>query len=169
MKSLVRSIHVIVFVFVAFALTLARWLAEPFKRYAEQNLILYANHKGSEGLVVVGTSAISELRGWEFDHQAETIEDTTLADADKTFKSGNKSWSGQATCWWDETDTNGQQVLDAGAEVGLVFYAEGTGTGATRFTGTALVTSVRRSAAINGIVEAAFSFQGNGALAEGTS
>lgn len=131
--------------------------------------MFFANHKGSEGLVTVGTAVIAELRGWEINESAETIEDTILSDSAKTFKAGNKTWAGSATCFWDETDTNGQGALDAAAEVGLTFYAEGTGTGATRFSGTAIVTGIRRSAAINGMVEAEFSFQGNGALAEGTS
>lgn len=128
-----------------------------------------ANHKGSEGVVKVGANTIAEVRGWEFEHSAELIEDTTLADADKTFQAGNKGGSGTITCWWDETDATGQETLDAGAEVTLTLYPEGATTGDVTFTVSAIITSVRRSAAINGIVEAIYSWTANGAITQGTA
>lgn len=172
MKSLFVSIrrNIVVFttLLVALAFLLLRFLFEPVKTYAERNLLCWANHKGSEGVVHVGTSAIAEVRGWDINETAATIEDTILADTDQTFKAGNKAWTGGLTCWWDETDTAGQGALTAGAEVGLTVYAEGSGTGRTRFSGTAIVTSVGNAVAINGIVEQNFQFQGNGALTRGT-
>jgi hypothetical protein len=132
-------------------------------------LTFYANHKGSEGVVHVGTSAIAELRGWNLDETAEVIEDTILSDSARTYKPGNTGWTGGATCWWDETDTSGQKALTIGAEVSLTFYGEGSGTGKERFSGSGIVTGVSNAAAINGIVEQNFTFQGNGALTRGTS
>jgi hypothetical protein len=130
--------------------------------------MMYANHKGSEGLVHVGTSAIAELRGWEYNESAAAIDDTILTDTWETRQTGNKHWTGSATAWWDETDTNGQEVLTIGAGVTLKFYMEGTGTGATYKTGSAIVTGIRQSAAINGIVEKNFTFEGAGALTQTT-
>lgn len=127
-----------------------------------------ANHKGSEGVVIVGTSAVAELRGWDINENAALIDDTILADAWETKKAGNKNWSGSANCWWDETDTNGQEVLTVGAEVTLKFQMEGTGTGATYKYGTAIVNQVRGAGAINGINERSFNFTGNGALTQTT-
>lgn len=127
-----------------------------------------ANHKGSEGVVHVGTTAIAELRGYDFNESAATIPDTTLSDTWDTNKVGTKNWSGSATAWLDETDTNGQEALTVGAEVTLKFYVEGTGTGATYKHGSAIVTGVQSSGAINGVVERNFNFTGNGALTQTT-
>jgi hypothetical protein len=123
-----------------------------------------ANHKGSEGTVKVGSNAIAEIRGWELSHTAEVIEDTVLADADKTFQAGNASWSGSVSCFWDETDTNGQVAMTAGASITLNLYPEGASAADVYYTGTALITGITRRAAINGMVEAEFTFQGTGAL-----
>jgi hypothetical protein len=125
-----------------------------------------ANHKGSEGLVKVGTNTVAELRGWELTSTGEAIEDTILSDTAKTFKPGNTGWSGSLSCWYDETDTNGQETMDAGSEVSLYFYVEGTATNATSFSGSAIITSLKRGAAINSIVDAQFSFTGNGVLTQ---
>jgi len=127
-----------------------------------------ANHKGSEGTIKVGSSAISEIRSWSLDHSADTIEDTSMGDASRTRQAGLKSWSGSVECYWDETDTDGQQALDAGSEVTLNLYPEGATSADTYFTGSALVTSVSRSGSLDGMVEATFSFEGNGDLTEST-
>lgn len=123
-----------------------------------------ANHKGSEGLVKVGTNVVAELRSWEFTESGEVIEDTVLSDTARTYQAGNTGWSGSLSCWWDESDTNGQETLDAAASVSLHFHPEGTATNATSFSGSALITSIKRGAAINSIVDAQFSFTGNGVL-----
>ncbi len=144
------------------------WLLEPVKNYHDRHLACWANHKGSEGVVHVGTSAIAELRSWETSESANTINDTTLADTWETNQVGTKSWSGQATAFYDETDTNAQQTLAVGSKVTLKFYPEGTATNSTYKVGTAVVTAVKGSAAINGMVEREFSFTGDGALTETT-
>ena len=127
-----------------------------------------ANHKGSEGVVHVGTTAIAELRGWELTHENEPIDDTVLADADRTFQSGVNNWSGSATAFWDETDTSGQEALDVGSAVTLKFYPEGSSSSDTYYTGTGIVQSVTRRAASQSMVEAEFRFRGSGALAQTT-
>ncbi len=123
-----------------------------------------ANHKGSEGVVKLTTYTIAEVRSWEISHTAEVIEDTVLADADKTFQAGNTSWSGSVSCFWDETDTNGQVAMIAGASVTLNLYPEGATNPDTYYAGSAIITGITRRAAINGMVEAEFTFQGTGAL-----
>jgi hypothetical protein len=127
-----------------------------------------ANHKGSEGVLRVGSNTVSELRSWELSHSMEPIEDTILSDTDRTYTSGLNGWTGSATAFWDETDTNGQEALTIGASVTLNFYAEGFATTDQYYTGTALVTGITRRAAIQGMVEVDFTFQGTGALTEAT-
>lgn len=145
----------------AIALLPLTWLWERW-------LSAWANHKGSEGTVHVGTTAIAELRGWELTHSMEPIEDTVLADTDRTYQSGLNNWSGSASAFWDETDTTGQEALTIGASVTLKFYPEGASSTDQYYTGTALVTDITRRAAIQGMVEVDFTFRGTGALSEAT-
>ena len=127
-----------------------------------------ATHKGSEGIVKVGSSAVAEIRSYSIEESADTLEDTSMGDSAKTYKASLTSFSGSLDVFWDETDTNGQGALSIGAEVTLNFYPEGDTSGDTYYTGSAIVTGVSRTASYDGLVEASISVQGNGALTEST-
>ena len=127
-----------------------------------------ATNKGSEGTVKVGSNAIAEIRSYSIDETADTLEDTSMGDTARTYKSSLTSFSGSIDVFWDETDTSGQGALDIGAEVTLNFYPEGDASGDTYYTGTAIVTGVTRSASFDGLIEASVSVQGTGALSETT-
>lgn len=129
-----------------------------------------ANHTGSEGTVRIGaTNAIAEIRSYTITETGDTIEDTSMGDASRTYRAGLKTWSGSVDCYWDELDTNGQNALTVGASVNLRVYPEGSATGAIYYTGTALVTGITRQASFDGMVEASFTFQGTGALSSATA
>jgi len=151
-----------------FLLSLLAALFAPLRTYWERCLVCWANHKGSEGTVHVATTAIAELRSWELTHTMEPIDDTVLADTNRTHQAGLNSWSGSASAFWDETDTTGQEALTIGASVTLKFYPEGATSADQYYTGTASVTGITRRANIQGMVEVDFTFQGNGALTEAT-
>jgi hypothetical protein len=126
-----------------------------------------ATHKGSEGIVKVGSSnVVAEIRSYSIEESADTLEDTSMGDSAKTYKASLTSFSGSLDVFWDETDTNGQGALSIGAEVTLNFYPEGDSAGDTYYTGSAIVTGVSRTASYDGLVEASISVQGNGALTE---
>ena len=127
-----------------------------------------ATHKGSEGTVKVGTNAVAEIRSYNIDETADTLEDTSMGDSARTYKSSLTSFSGSLDVFWDETDTSGQGALSIGSEVTLNFYPEGDTTGDTYYSGTAIVTGVSRSASFDGLVEASISVQGTGSLTETT-
>tara|TARA_R110000744_G_scaffold234426_1_gene352238 strand:+ start:694 stop:1083 length:390 start_codon:yes stop_codon:yes gene_type:complete len=127
-----------------------------------------ANHKGSEGLVKIGADTIAEVKDWSFDETADTTEDTTMGDAARTRKSTLTSASGSINAFWDETDTTGQGAMTAGSEVSLVLQPEGSATGDTIYSVTAIITSVSRSASFDGMVEASFSWDSNGAVVVST-
>ena len=127
-----------------------------------------ALHKGSEGVVKIGSNTIAEVRDWSLEETAETIDSTELSDSAKTFEVGTTSWSGSLNCFWVETATTGQGACTVGASVTLNLYPEGATTGDTYATGTALINSLSKSGGIDGLVEASFSFQGTGALTWGT-
>ncbi len=127
-----------------------------------------SNHKASEGSVYAGANQVAELNGWTLEQSGELMEDTNLSDAAKTFKPGNTSWNGSIDCFWDETDTSGQGAFTINAELTLNLYPEGNTTGDTSFSGAVIITGISRSASINGMVEASYTFQGTGALTEAT-
>ena len=127
-----------------------------------------ANHKGSEGYVKVGSNTVAEVRDWSLTISADTVEDTTMGDSARTYKPSLTSGSGSVTCYWDETDTTGQGAMTAGSEVTMNLYPEGSTTGDTYYTMSAIITEEGVSASFDGMVEATFSFQANGAVTSST-
>jgi predicted secreted protein len=126
-----------------------------------------ATHKGSEGTVKVGSDAVAEIRSYSLEESADTLEDTSMGDSARTYKSSLTSFSGSIDVFWDETDT-AQNALSIGSEVTLNVYPEGDTAGDTYYTGTAIVTGVSRSASFDGLIEASVSVQGTGALTSTT-
>jgi hypothetical protein len=123
-----------------------------------------ATHTGSEGTVKVGSDAIAEIRSFSLEESADTLEDTTMGDTARTYKSSLTTFTGSVDVFWDETDTTGQGALTIGASVTLNVYPEGDTSGDTYYTGTAIVTGVTRSSSFDGLVEASITVQGSGAL-----
>ena len=127
-----------------------------------------STHKGSEGIVKVGSNSVAEIRSYSIEESADTLEDTSMGDSARTYKPSLTSFSGSLDVFWDETDTSGQGALSIGSEVTLNVYPEGDTAGDTYYTGSAIVTGVSRTGAFDGLVEASISVQGNGALTENT-
>lgn len=127
-----------------------------------------ATHAGSEGTVKVGSDAIAEIRSFSIEETADTLEDTSMGDAARTYKPSLTSFSGSIDVFWDETDTAGQGALTVGAEVTLNLYPEGDTAGDTYLSGAAIVTGRSVSSSFDGLVEMSISVQGNGALTQTT-
>lgn len=127
-----------------------------------------ATHAGSEGTVKVGSDAIAEIRSFSIEETADTLEDTSMGDAARTYKPSLTSFSGSVDVFWDETDTAGQGALTIGAEVTLNLYPEGDTAGDTYLSGAAIVTGRSVSSSFDGLVEMSISVQGNGALTQTT-
>ena len=127
-----------------------------------------ATHSGDEGIVKVGSNVVAEVRSYNLTKTAETRDDTVMGDTDKTFIIGKKAWTVSIECFWDETDTSGQQALVEGASVSLKLYPEGDTSGDTFQSGTGLVTEKTITADQDGIIEASITVQGTGSLTETT-
>ena len=127
-----------------------------------------ATHTGSEGTVKVGSDAIAEIRSFSIEESADTLEDTSMGDTARTYKSSLTTYTGTVDVLWDETDTAGQGSLTIGAEVTLNLYPEGDTSGDTYYTGSAIVTGRSINSSYDGLVEMSISVQGNGALTETT-
>jgi len=130
--------------------------------------------KGSEGTVHVGTNAIAEIRSYSLEETGDTLETSTMGTTARTYVPSLTSWSGSVDVYLDETDTTGQGALTAGASVTINVYPEATGAnnapaaGDVKYTGTAIVTGVSKSASFDGLVEASISLQGTGELTSTT-
>jgi len=127
-----------------------------------------ATFSGSDGVVLVGTDQVAEIRSYSIDETMDTLEDTSMGDTSRTFKTSLKSFSGSADVFFDDTDTSGQGALTVGSSVTLNIQMEGNTTGDHKLSGTALVTGRTITASFDGLVEATINFQGTGALTEGT-
>lgn len=127
-----------------------------------------ATHAGSEGTVKSGANAIAEIRSFSLEESADTIEDTTMGDASRTYLTGLKTFSGSVDVFWDETDTDGQVSFAVGSSVTLAVYPEGDTAGDTYYSGTAIVTGRTITSSFDGMVEASFTLQGTGALTSTT-
>jgi len=123
-----------------------------------------ATHAGSEGTVKVDSNAVAEIRSFSIEETADTLEDTTMGDTARTYKSSLTSFSGSVDVLWDETDSSGQGALTIGAEVTLNLYPEGDAASDTYLTGSAIVTGRSISSSYDGLVEMSITVQGNGAL-----
>ena len=123
-----------------------------------------ANHKGSEGLVKIGSATVAEVKDWSLSETADTIEDTTMGDVARTRKPSLTSASGSISAFWDETDSAGQIAMQAGSEVQLRLYPEGAATGDYFASVSAIITTQDASAAMDGMVEASFSWESKGAV-----
>ena len=123
-------------------------------------------HAGKEGLVKIGINTIAEVNGWSIDESIAVADSTSLDNVNgwKTHKQTWKEWSGKVDCWWDPSNTNGQNALVLGASVTIGFFANGDQTGDIKYSGVATVTSISKNIELEGLVKASFSFTGNGIL-----
>lgn len=127
-----------------------------------------ATFSGSGGTVLVGSDPIAEIKSYSVEESMDTLEDTSMGDTSRTYKASLKTFSGSCDVLFDDTDTAGQGALTVGSEVTMSFQMEGNTAGDHRLSGTVLVTGRTINASFDGLVEASLSFQGTGALTEGT-
>jgi len=127
-----------------------------------------ATHTGSEGTIKVSSTTVGELRSYSLEQTADTIEDTSMGDSTRTYKSALKGWSGSASLFFDEADA-GQLLLVLGTSIALKVYPEGASSGDKYYYGDAIITGSNISASFDGMVEAEVTFTGTGALTLGTA
>jgi len=123
-----------------------------------------ANHTGNGGQVQIGANVVAEVLNFTLSEGVNVVDDTVTGDTSDTHKTGTANWNGSINCYWDETDSTGQEAMTIGASVDVSLYPDGVATGDIDFNGTATITAIERSSANNSIVTANFTFQGNGAL-----
>ena len=123
---------------------------------------------GKAGVVQTGSNALAEVRSYSITQTGDTTESTSMGDSAKTFEATLTEFSGSVDVFFDDTDSSGQVSLTIGSSFTLNLAPEGTGSGAYKLTGSAIVTDITRTAAHDGLVEMTIGFQGTGALTIGT-
>lgn len=106
---------------------------------------------------------VGEVTAWDFDESAEIIDTTSMGSCTKKFEVGAAETKGNISCWWDSADT-GQANFIVGTTVDVELYPGGDASGEKYYQGTAVITSIKRSGAVNTVVSVTFAFQVNGAM-----
>lgn len=127
-----------------------------------------ATFAGKDGVVKSGSDTIAEVKSFTINQTADTAEDTALGDTWRSHVTTLKSWDGEITCHFDDTDTNGQEALTVGSSITLNVYPEGDSSGEYELSGSAIITGVTITNELENIVERSFTFMGNGSLTIGT-
>ena len=127
-----------------------------------------ATFSGSAGVVKAGGNAIGEIRSFTVDQTGDTVEDTAMGDAARTFKATLNTFTASVDALFDDTDT-AQGSLTIGSELAFLFQPEGSGSGAYQLSGSGIVTGISQTQSFDGLVERSFTVQGTGALTIGTA
>ena len=134
--------------------------------------------RGCSGKVYTGsvltatgaTAEVADVTEWSFESNAEQLDSSVMGACTKSFTAGPVETSGTLTCNWAQAVFSSkdaeQALLEAvGTNVKLVLYPAGTSVGNTKYTAlSALITSVRIGASVNGFVQSTFGFFVNGSF-----
>ena len=134
---------------------------------------------GRDGRLLLGSDTLVKVTSWTLQADLETLESTTLGDAQRSYVPGVQSFSGRASLLYyiDTDDTNDASTLlrklvktsgvAASDTVTLTLRLAGDN-GNNDVTLTAYITSASIGASVGEIVSAQISFQGTGALTTAT-
>lgn len=123
-------------------------------------------HSGNEGKVYIGSNQVAEVKNWSLEITSEVVDASTIGTEWKKNQATIKSFSGSFDAFWDESDSDGQGTLTAGAKVTLNLYPEGNESGDKYWSGDVIVNSISYNASFDGLVEASFNYTGTGPLSE---
>lgn len=100
-----------------------------------------AKVKGSAGKVKNGSNTVAGVRRFSYERTMEPIDDSDLNTEELTYVPGDITGTGTVECFWDKSDTTGQETLVVGAVISMVLYPEGDGVGGESHSFSALITS----------------------------
>jgi len=134
---------------------------------------------GRDGRLLLGSDTLVKVTSWTLQADLETLESTTLGDAQRSYVPGVQSFSGSAALLY-YTDTD--ETNDASTLLRKLVKTSGVSSSDTvtltlRLAGdlsnsdvtlTAYITSASIGASVGEIVSAQISFQGTGALTTAT-
>jgi predicted secreted protein len=131
-----------------------------------------ASATGNSGIVKLVTdggslATVAEVRSFNIDETADTIESTSMGETSRTYLAGQKTATVSLECYWDSTDS-AQDDLDVSSKIDFEIYPNGVGTG-KKYVGEGFVTDKSISVSFDGMVEASFSIQATGAVTEASA
>ncbi len=124
-------------------------------------------HHGKEGVIKTGSNVTGNVTGYTLETSADVVENTALGNAAKTFTAGRTSFSGSIDMNWDEGDTS-QEEMDCGSSLTFTLLPEGNSSGDISFSGSGIVTGMSVGVTLDGVTTRTVTFQGSGALTQGT-
>ena len=136
-----------------------------------------AEQKGIDGVVKIdatgGTPAIIlNVTSFSLEETSEILDVTSMSSTGSARENlaTFTAFSGTLDGYWDATDAklnhnaSTEPVVKAGVTIDFELYPEGEGAGKIYYNGSAIVTSVSRSASFDGAVEYSIAFEGTGPL-----
>lgn len=125
-----------------------------------------AKTMGNSGVVKQGAYEVAEVTKFDLTETPVIVSDVAVGDTWATSTAGTKSWSGSIECFYDVTDTTGQNALIAGNSVYLRLYPEGNELGKQFFYNSAIIGAVTKSVTKDTYVTATFPVTGVDQLRE---
>ena len=127
-----------------------------------------ATYTGNDGVVLVGASAVAEVRSFTLREDAPRIEDTVLGDANRTYKADLATVDGTIECLYDPAGA-GQTAMTIGAAVTLDMRPLGTGSGLPKLVVPVNITGIDGpSAQFGELITITFTWAAAGALVKST-
>ncbi len=130
---------------------------------------------GSNLTATGATAEVADVTEWSFESTAEQLDASVMGACTKEFVAGPVETQVQLTCNWAQnpvSSADAEQVLLAavGTNVKLVLFPAGTTAGNRKYTAlSALITSARFGASVQGFVTANMNLFVNGAMTPGTA
>ena len=123
--------------------------------------------KGCMGKITAGPTpeAVGEVRSWETDEAADVQDSSVMGSCAKRKSVTGVETTLNFTAYYAPADA-GQLLLVPGNTVDVELYPEGDAATKVYYTGEALITSRRRSADVNGMIEFTVASHIQGALTQ---
>jgi predicted secreted protein len=117
------------------------------------------------------TTAVADVRSWTITHTADTVETTSMDSGGvRTYAKGLAQFTGSMEVVYndDHLSTNGSVFNPEDSQDGTITieFFTSTDTGAKKYSGEVLVTSVARTSSYDDLITATVDFQGSGSLTE---
>lgn len=123
-----------------------------------------------KGLVVkFGSDTLTHVRSASVTNKIDTVEITAATDTAKTYVTTTVGFEASVELLADDTTELFDTELVVGTSGAFIINPEGVAVGATKYSGTAIITSVQLSSPYDGLVAASLSLLGNSALTIGVN
>ncbi len=112
---------------------------------------------GKAGEVTVAAGSVTGIKSWTLDYKVDAVEGTGFdSSGHRIYAAGLDGWSGSFEGYKDSAP------LTIGSEIALVLKESQTAT--QKFTGQAIITNLKPTTHVEGLVAYAYDYQGTGAL-----